>query len=448
MEVFAADSTMSTDTAPPYPWRGTIAEVHQPGENLNTLIEEFKKIDEVNQKALIYAPKPLDPTIVLKSITKSTDIKELPSILCKMNPELEGREKKIKVLFAMRSNTDVQDVVLRISPAPGIDHISNQMIKTAVHHISPVLTKLFNACIGLNYYPEAWRKSAVMIIKKPNKENYKDPKAYRPISLSSNLGKIFESLIHIELLNHINSNNVVHPAQHGFTQEKSTISALQEITKLSLLKRETENTAIVTVDISGAFDNAWHPAILQQLDKANFPATPVWFDPTTNSNGFKFHSIIDEHSLFIHNLKIPTCRNSSIIDLTISNKKSISFVQNWKTTILTNISDHVAITFDIYHNFNRQRTVQNSTWKFIEKDAGWKTFTEKISIQDVDNIITKINHASNIKDIDNIVKTLTQIIKEAAYLSLNVKTRSGNHKTNTYWWDGKLENMKKRFPLY
>ncbi|UYV62159.1 hypothetical protein LAZ67_1008068 [Cordylochernes scorpioides] len=37
--------------------------------------------------------------------------------------------------------------------------------------------------------------------------------------------------------------------------------------------RETENTAIVTVDISGAFDNAWHPAILQQLDKANFPAT-------------------------------------------------------------------------------------------------------------------------------------------------------------------------------
>ncbi|UYV79592.1 hypothetical protein LAZ67_17003185 [Cordylochernes scorpioides] len=88
-------------------------------------------------------------------------------------------------------------------------------------------------------------------------------------------GKIFESLIHIELLNHINSNNVMHPAQHGFTQEKSTISALQEITKLSLQKRETENTAIVTVDISGAFDNAWHPAILQQLDKANFPAVLI-----------------------------------------------------------------------------------------------------------------------------------------------------------------------------
>ncbi|UYV63442.1 hypothetical protein LAZ67_2004088 [Cordylochernes scorpioides] len=40
-------------------------------------------------------------------------------------------------------------------------------------------------------------------------------------------------------------------------------------------KRETENTAIVTVEISGAFDNAWHPAILQQLDKANFPAVLI-----------------------------------------------------------------------------------------------------------------------------------------------------------------------------
>ncbi|UYV74025.1 hypothetical protein LAZ67_11001871 [Cordylochernes scorpioides] len=64
----------------------------------------------------------------------------------------------------------------------------------------------------------------------------------------------------------------MHPAQHGFTQEKSRIFALLEITKLSLQKRGTENTAIVTVDISGAFDNAWHPAIIQQLDNANFPA--------------------------------------------------------------------------------------------------------------------------------------------------------------------------------
>ncbi|UYV73031.1 UBE2B [Cordylochernes scorpioides] len=29
MEAFAADSNMSTDAAPSYPWSGTIAEVHQ-----------------------------------------------------------------------------------------------------------------------------------------------------------------------------------------------------------------------------------------------------------------------------------------------------------------------------------------------------------------------------------------------------------------------------------
>ncbi|UYV71814.1 FAM45A [Cordylochernes scorpioides] len=31
-DAFAADSNMSTDAAPPYPWSGTLAEVHQPAQ--------------------------------------------------------------------------------------------------------------------------------------------------------------------------------------------------------------------------------------------------------------------------------------------------------------------------------------------------------------------------------------------------------------------------------
>ncbi|UYV61881.1 hypothetical protein LAZ67_1006936 [Cordylochernes scorpioides] len=64
----------------------------------------------------------------------------------------------------------------------------------------------------------------------------------------------------------------MHPDQHGFIQAKSTISALHEITKICLQRKETDVTALVAVDISGEFDNAWHPAIIQQMDKANFPA--------------------------------------------------------------------------------------------------------------------------------------------------------------------------------
>ena len=85
-------------------------------ENIDQLIEEFQKYDQLNEIATIYKPSPLDPTIVLKSISKITNITEIPTLLCKMNPQLVGCEKKIKVLFAMKSTSDVQDIVLRVCP--------------------------------------------------------------------------------------------------------------------------------------------------------------------------------------------------------------------------------------------------------------------------------------------------------------------------------------------
>ncbi|UYV65925.1 hypothetical protein LAZ67_3005899 [Cordylochernes scorpioides] len=38
-DAFAADSNMSTDAAPPYPWSGTLAEVYQPGIKAGLLAE-------------------------------------------------------------------------------------------------------------------------------------------------------------------------------------------------------------------------------------------------------------------------------------------------------------------------------------------------------------------------------------------------------------------------
>ncbi|OTF80426.1 hypothetical protein BLA29_011378, partial [Euroglyphus maynei] len=87
-----------------------------PEENIDLLIEDLKDYDQLNNVAAIYKPTPLDPTIVLKSVAKITNINELPEILCKMNPQLQGCEKKMKVLFAMKSNSDVQDIVLRVCP--------------------------------------------------------------------------------------------------------------------------------------------------------------------------------------------------------------------------------------------------------------------------------------------------------------------------------------------
>lgn len=85
-------------------------------EDIDLLMEEFELYDKLSSISSIYVPKPRDPTIVLKAVSKLTNISELPKILCDMNAPLEGMEKKFHVMFALKSNSDTQDVVVRVSP--------------------------------------------------------------------------------------------------------------------------------------------------------------------------------------------------------------------------------------------------------------------------------------------------------------------------------------------
>lgn len=175
------------------------------------------------------------------------------------------------------TNDDVSSVINNLNPkkAPGNDAISNRMIKFAPSAIILTLTSIFNICMNLGYYPNAWRTSTVKILKKPNKNDYNVPNAYRPISLTSNLSKIFEKLIHTKLYDYFSTHNLFSPNQHGFTKNKSTSTALKDIVDTALLYKQNYKVAIVTVDISAAFDNTWYPAVIQLLDQHNVPSALI-----------------------------------------------------------------------------------------------------------------------------------------------------------------------------
>ncbi|UYV84719.1 hypothetical protein LAZ67_X003190 [Cordylochernes scorpioides] len=171
---------------------------------------------------------------------------------------------------------------------------------------------------------------------------------------------------------------------------------------------------------------------------------PLWFDSTTNKNGYILKSIIEEQNLFVHNLKIPTCRNASIIDLTISNKHSIGLIHNWRTSALSVTSDHLAILFDIFNMINlANNNRQTSTWKFREKSANWTKFAESISPSDLLDLNSASKHIVNCEDIDNVVNKLTNLVIEAAYSSLDVKHHTSiNTTTSKNWWNKELQQLK------
>ena len=159
---------------------------------------------------------------------------------------------------------------LNSKKAPGLDHITNNMIKSSAELLAPSILLIFNKCLQVNYFPNSWKTATVRILAKPNKSNYHDVKSYRPISLLSNFAKIFERLLNKKLYSHFE--NFIHPEQHGFVKNKSTITALESIINTSLSRKSSYKTAIIAIDIASAFDKAWWPAILYELDKHDVPS--------------------------------------------------------------------------------------------------------------------------------------------------------------------------------
>ena len=72
--------------------------------------------------------------------------------------------------------------------------------------------------------PDEWRIASVTPIYKNGQKE--DPGNYRPVSLTSMLGKIIELFILSALTGHVKDNQGIRPSQHGFMKGRSCLTNL------------------------------------------------------------------------------------------------------------------------------------------------------------------------------------------------------------------------------
>lgn len=170
------------------------------------------------------------------------------------------------------TEAELEMVLKALNPkkAPGPDGLTADICTVAIRSELGVFMKLANKCLHLSYFPKPWKVAHVIILRKPGKEDYTQPKSYRPIGLLSILGKIVEKLKVCRLQWHIQP--TLSKRQYGFTPQRSTEDALYDLIKH--VKSNLEDKKIVlmiSLDIEGAFDNAWWPALKQQLVERKCP---------------------------------------------------------------------------------------------------------------------------------------------------------------------------------
>lgn len=184
---------------------------------------------------------------------------------------------------------------LKTRKAPGPDNISNILIKNVPQKCIVLLTKIFNACILLNYFPVVWKTAKVIAISKPGKDT-SEATSYRPISLLPCLGKLFEKLIYIRLSSVTES--MILDEQFGFREGHSTVQQLARVAEIVAHNLNLKkSTGMFLLDIEKAFDTVWHDALLHKLISLNTPMSLVKIIKSYLSNRF-FQVHINECSSY------------------------------------------------------------------------------------------------------------------------------------------------------
>ena len=166
---------------------------------------------------------------------------------------------------------------LNISKATGPDGIGNSFIRQVLPPFAGEITIFFNFCLQNGIFPNQWKMSFVTpVFKKGDRTHVNN---YRPISLLCCLSKVFERLVANHIMKYIISNNLVSQRQSGFMPNDSTTNQILHITNDILESFEKgDETIVVFMDISKAFDRVWHRGLLVKLENNGIKGSLLkWF---------------------------------------------------------------------------------------------------------------------------------------------------------------------------
>ena len=138
------------------------------------------------------------------------------------------------------------------------------MLKHLGTNAKTILVTIFNSCLMTGSW--CWNKQDICFIKKPGKACYLDPAAYRPISLSSNVGKLLEKVLERRIRQHCKFYEILDSPQEGFCPNRSTTRYLFKLlSTLGEAKKKKLISMVLLIDFQKAFDSVWIPGLVVKL---------------------------------------------------------------------------------------------------------------------------------------------------------------------------------------
>ena len=145
-----------------------------------------------------------------------------------------------------------------------MDGVHSNILKALSEEISLPLCMIFRKSLDEGVVPLDWRPADVVPLYKKGAKNH--PSNYRPISLTSVVYKILESIIKDPIFIHLESNTLIKGSQHVFSLGKSCLTNLLIYLKLvtSEIDKEVPDDTLY-LDFAKAFDKVPHLRLIENI---------------------------------------------------------------------------------------------------------------------------------------------------------------------------------------
>ena len=153
---------------------------------------------------------------------------------------------------------------LLASKSSGPDGFHPKLLKETADQLCIPLCQIFNKSLKEGVLPQDWKVANVIPVFK--KGDHHQPCNYRPISLTSTVCKVFESIIKDSIISHMMDNNLFSKEQHGFLPRRSCMIQLLIATEYWTEALNCgDSVDIIYFDFKKAFDSVPHERLLIKL---------------------------------------------------------------------------------------------------------------------------------------------------------------------------------------
>jgi len=175
-----------------------------------------------------------------------------------------------QIIKPLRSINFTPDVVfnylckLKRSFSTGSDGIPNVFLRDFANVMAIPLSSLFNVSFLSGALPDDWLYGCITPINKISKPRLVSD--YRPITITSCIIKLMETIIRDAILHHCITNNILSPFQYGFLPKRSVETQL--LSFMDYCSKSIDNRIPVDVfylDFAKAFDTISHNILISKL---------------------------------------------------------------------------------------------------------------------------------------------------------------------------------------